>query len=105
MKPYQEVSDPTFLPKLAEIQRLLAEAYEHYFATGSHCKSLEGAISIHLPEFFWDDGQPSYGAQQRPGLEIYSYCLGPSRSHYFANIDEALKAVRRWHKAEMSEVT
>ena len=83
---------------LAEIRRLLAEAYEHYFANsdGNH-KSGEGAISVHYPPFFWRN-DPSYGSVS---FEIYSYVLGPHRSHYFKSSAEALANVRQWHKDEM----
>jgi hypothetical protein len=83
---------------LQEIRRLLAEAYEHYFANGDgHCKSSEGAISLHWPPYFWREGEADSG----PAVEIYSYVLGPSRSHYFKNSRAALAEVRKWHKAEM----
>lgn len=89
-----------FLSKLSEIQRLLAEAYEHYFEhSDGHCKSNEGAVSIHLPPFFWreeDDDLPS--------VEVYSYVLGPHRSHHFKDIDVALAEVCKWHASEMAFV-
>lgn len=85
--------------KLAQIRALLAEAYEHYFANGDgHCKSSEGAISLHFQPFFWREGEP----QERPAVSIFSYVLGPSRDHYFRDMDEALAAVTEWHAAEMS---
>lgn len=88
---------PGWAVKLEEIQRLLAEAYEHYFANSDgHCKSSEGAIEIGLPPFYWRE-KPA-----QPSLSIYSYVLGPSRTHYFATIDEALAAVRGWHEREMA---
>ena len=84
---------------LAEIRRLLAEAYEHYFTNSDgHCKSSEGAISIHYPPFFWRDDETS----EPPGIEIYSYVLGPHRSHHFRTSAEALAAVREWHASEMA---
>lgn len=85
--------------KLNEIRRLLTEAYEHYFEhSDGHCKSSEGAISIHYPPFFWREDEPD----QEPSIEVYSYVLGPHRSHYFKNVDEALAEVRKWHAAEMA---
>lgn len=83
--------------QLAEIRRLLTEAYEHYFANSDgYCKSSEGAISIHYPPYFWREEE-----YEAPSVEIYSYVLGPSRQHHFKNVDEALAAVRIWHKQEM----
>ena len=85
--------------KLDEIMRLLAEAYQHYFANSDgYCKSSEGAISVHIPPYFWLDDE-SYG---KPSMTIYSYVLGPHRSHDFASIDDALEAVRGWHAKEMA---
>lgn len=84
--------------KIHEIQRLLAEAYKHYFKfSDGHCKSGEGAVSIHLPAFFWDED-----ADREPSVEVYSYVLGPSRSHHFKTASEALEAVREWHRDEMN---
>lgn len=84
---------------LAEIRRLLTEAYEHYFANSDgHCKSSEGAIAVHYPPFFWREDEPD----QEPSVEVYSYVLGPSRSHYFKNSAEALTEVRKWHASEMA---
>lgn len=87
-----------FLDKLTEIQRLLAEAYEHYFANSDgYCKSSEGAITISLPAYFWREGE-----DREPAVEVWSYVLGPSRSHWFDTIDAALETVREWHAAEMA---
>lgn len=87
-----------FEVKLSEVRRLLAEAYGHYFdhSDDGHCKSAEGAISVHYPPFFWLEGE-----NPEPGVSIYSYVLGPSRLHDFASIDAALDEVRRWHREEM----
>lgn len=85
--------------KLAEIMRLLAEAYEHYFAgSDGHCKSSEGAISINIPPFFWREDE-GYGGVT---VSIYSYVLGPSRQHDFRSVDAALETVRGWHAEEMA---
>jgi hypothetical protein len=94
---YDELASPEFQGKLRAIRQLLKEAYEHYFEhSDGHCKSSEGAMAIELPEYFW-----SFNADKRPTIVIYSYVLGPGRSHYFKDIDEALTAVRMWHAQEM----
>jgi len=36
------------------------------------------------------------------GVEIYSYVLGPNRSHDFDSVDDALDTVRKWHADEMA---
>ena len=84
--------------KVAEIEGLLTEAYEHYFKfSDGYCKSSEGAITISIPPYFWREEGPVV-----PAVEVWSYVLGPSRSHWFDNVDKALAAVREWHAAEMA---
>jgi hypothetical protein len=84
--------------KLKEIRRLLKEAYDHYFKHGDgHCKSAEGQISVHFGNY-WTDGDDLVIRS----VEIYSYVLGPSRSHFFDTIDEALETVKKWHHNEMN---
>lgn len=96
----EEIYTTKFLAKFKKLQNLLQEAYEHYFEYGDgHCKSAEGLISIELPPYFWR--LEDY--LRRPTIGVYSYVLGPSRMHYFDNIDEALEEVSEWHKAEMEE--
>lgn len=88
------------MKNLAEISRLLDEAYKHYFETSDgHCKSSEGHISVHFGNF-WDRTDRS-GYLEVTGVEVYSYVLGPSRVHDFPSTSAALEAVRKWHKAEM----
>jgi len=82
---------------LSEIQRLLDEAYANYFAKGDgHCKMAEGHVSVAFGTYF----DRKDGLRIRP-TSIYSYVLGPGRSHDFDSISEALEAVRGWHKEEM----
>ena len=89
----------TSAEKLKEIMRLLDEAYDHYFEHESHCKSAEGRVSVHFGTYFdRNEGAPW---NQVECVEIYSYVLGPSRTHYFDSLDEALEEVREWHKREM----
>lgn len=89
--------DAQSLEELQEMMILLAEAYEHYFdTTDGHCKSSEGSITLLIPPFFWD-----LSPDWRPGCIVYSYVLGPHRTHYFDTTTEALEAVRGWHRAEM----
>ena len=95
------MNNPTLLTQqdldnLTEIQRLLDEGLEHYLSYESHCKSSEGAVAVHFGNS-WDrrDGRNPIS------VEVYSYTLGPHRSHDFDSIQEALEEVRKWHKAEM----
>lgn len=84
-------------PRLVEIHRLLVEAYDHYFTYEGHYKSGEAIVSLHYPNYW----ELSDGATE-PSVEVYSYVLGPHRSHYFKDLDEALAEVARWHAAELS---
>ena len=87
------------IEKLAEIQRLLDEGLEHYLTYESHCKSSEGYVTVTLSNSW------QRRAGENPiGVEVYSYALGPSRSHFFDSIDEALAEVQGWHKEEMAYV-
>lgn len=87
------------LDKLSEIQNLLDEGLEHYLTYESHCKSAEGYVSVSLSNSWErrDNRNPIT-------VEVYSYALGPNRSHFFDSIDEALEEVRSWHKEEMAYV-
>ncbi len=85
--------------KLIKIRKLLKEAYDHYFKySDGHCKSSEGHISIDFGDY-WSDKNCEL---KITGVSIYSYVLGPSRSHYFDSLDEALDTVVQWHSDEMS---
>lgn len=89
------------LEKLAEISRLLDEAYKHYFEYEGHCKSSEGFISIEYGNY-WDRKQ---NPTQLPikNVHIYSYVFcREGRSQDFDSLDEALETVREWHAKEMA---
>lgn len=96
------MNNPTILTtedinKLTEIQNLLDEGLDHYLQYESHCKSSEGWVSVNLSNS-WDRREGRNPIE----VEVYSYALGPHRTHYFDSIDEALEEVRKWHKAEMA---
>ncbi|OXM57055.1 hypothetical protein CFP71_09980 [Amycolatopsis thailandensis] len=93
-----EFSSSEFQRDFATLQQLLAEAYQHNLARDGHCKSSEGTISLHFPEFFW-----SFNSDKRIGVEIFSYCFGGGRTHDFDTIDAALDQVREWHRDEMTQ--
>lgn len=98
------MSEPTFLSQqdldnLVEIQRLLDEGLKHYLTYESHCKSSEGYVSVSLGNS-WERREGKHPI----GVEVYSYVLGPNRSHYFESTQEALTEVRKWHEREMAFV-
>lgn len=98
------MSEPTLLSQqdldnLVEIQRLLDEGLEHYLTYESHCKSSEGYVSVSLSNS-WERREGEHPI----GVEVYSYVLGPRRSHYFDSTEEALTEVRKWHEREMAHV-
>lgn len=85
-----------------EICRLLDEAYDHYFANSDgHCKMSEGHVTVNQSYGnYWDRKE----GQNQPiqSVTVYSYVLGPHRSHDFESLEEALETVQRWHASEMS---
>lgn len=86
------------LSDVREMQRLLVEAYAHYFAGGDgHCKSSEGVITLEFPTYF-----DLREGKTEPQCYVYSYVLGPSRQHHFRSTTAALEAVREWHGIEMA---
>ena len=87
--------------KLEEIQRLLDEAYNHYFKYESHAKSYEGRISVNFNNY-WDRRNEESGLRIGT-IEIASYVFcRKGRQEFFESIDEALATVREWHKDEMA---
>ncbi|MEU9259023.1 hypothetical protein AB0D68_11120 [Streptomyces sp. NPDC048212] len=86
---------------LSEIQRLLDEAYDHYFKySDGYCKSSEGYFAVHFDHYF--DRKDS-GTSKIRAVKIYSYVFGPSRTHDFTSTAEALETVKVWHDREMRE--
>ncbi|MEU0952841.1 hypothetical protein ABZ353_10935 [Streptomyces niveus] len=86
---------------LAEIRRLLDEAYDHYFKfSDGYCKSSEGHIGLDFNNYFNRQEGQSFGIKT---VEVYSYVLGPNRNHAFGSTAEALEIVRGWHDKEMQE--
>jgi hypothetical protein len=94
---------------LIEMQRLLDEAYDHYFSRGgSHCKSQEGYIALHFNNYHDRKGGTYFHKEPEPfriaRVDVYSYVLGPVRMHVFTSVQEALDEVRKWHDEEMKVV-
>jgi len=89
----------TDLEKLEYIHRLLKEAYEHYFEhdNDGH-KSGEAHISVDYGNF-WE--REEAGGLTITGVEIYSYVLGPHRTHTFDSLDEAIQVVEQWHRQQI----
>ncbi|MEV4939588.1 hypothetical protein [Streptomyces zaomyceticus] len=84
---------------LAEIVRLLDEAYAHYFSYEGHCKRDEGYVGLHFNNVHDRRGGDPFGIET---VDVYSYVLGPSRMHSFRSTSAALEAVREWHAQEMA---
>jgi hypothetical protein len=68
-------------------------------AEDGHCKSYEGAFSIHMPNYFTELSPPSTPAW---GIELHCYVIGPNRQYEWVapTFAEALAAaeadVGRW---------
>jgi hypothetical protein len=89
----QEMAD------LREIDVLLDEANDHALKGDGHCKSSEGHVSVSFGNHWERDTEET----RKPAkVEIYSYRLGPHRSHYFDDTAQALEIVRQWHRREMA---
>jgi len=89
------------LAKLEEIHRLLDEAYRYYFEHGDgHCKSSEGHVSVEFGNY-WERQDKGLHVT---GVSVYSYVLGPNRTHDFDSLDQALEVVRSWHRQEVNTV-
>lgn len=88
------------LRDIRELQRLLDEAYAHYFEhSDGHCKSSEGYVEVRFNNYFdRRDGQPL----KIEGVGVFSYVLGPHRMHDFDSPAEALAAVREWHARQLA---
>lgn len=96
-----ELITPEELAGLEEIDRLLDEAYRHYFARPDALgKSAEGHIEVILGNY-WD--RDADEERTSPRVAIYSYALGPSRTHYFNSVQEALDEVQAWRAREMEK--
>lgn len=92
---------PEELADLAEIDRLLDEANAHAMnQDGASWKSGEGHIEVGFGNH-WDRDPEE--ARKPVTVSIYSYLLGPHRSHYFDNTTQALEVVRQWHRREMDD--
>lgn len=88
------------LKNLEEIQRLLDEGLKHYLTYESHCKSSEGHVSVTIS---FGNSWERFKGPVKPtiSIDVYSYALGPHRSHYFDDTEMALWAVQAWHTKEM----
>ena len=87
---------------LHEITRLLDEGLQHYLTYESHCKSSEGHVSVTIS---FGNSWNRFEEPVAPHIEnvsVYSYALGPHRSHDFEYPEDALDAVKEWHAAEMA---
>jgi len=86
--------------KLVELMCLHDEALEHLLKFDGHCKSSEGSVSVHYTNS-WDRRAGEWCLKVK-GVEVYAYVVGPSRTHWFDSVDEALKEVRKWHAEAMA---
>lgn len=85
---------------IKEIQRLLDEGLKHYLTYESHCKSSEGYVGVTIN---FGNSWERFDGPVKPKIEVsvYSYALGPNRSHWFDDTEMALWAVQGWHEVEM----
>ena len=90
----QEMAD------LRAIDVLLDEANTHAMTLGDGgWKSSEGYLSVS----FGNHWERDTGEDRKPAqVEVYSYLLGPHRSHYFDSTAQALDVVKQWHLRELA---
>lgn len=99
-RPRHPLITPEELADLAEIDRLLDEANAHAMSQdGAAWKPDEGHVSISFGNH-WDRDPDE--PRKPVAVSIYSYLLGPYRSHDFDNTAQALEVVRQWHRREMA---
>lgn len=90
--------------QLAEITRLLEEAYHHNHShpSNGHWKSSEGHLQVHYGNYWDRKDLPCLTITQ---VEIYSYTFDlddGGRRHFFPSVAQALEAVRQMHAEEMA---
>jgi len=103
--------DQQTIDEVTEIRKLLAEAYTKALFYDGYAKSSEGAVSIFMHPWFWeqsygfdDDDSHTATGELRPRVSVYSYVFSEDgeRCHEYPSSTEALEAVRRWHAEEMA---
>ena len=68
---------------IKDVRKALWDAYKLYFESveDSYCKPQEAYCDVFYPNYF--ECEDDFDKFCEPnGIMIYSYCLGPSRSHY-----------------------
>lgn len=88
------------MAKVVTLREKLNDAYRKYFAKGGSLnKSSEGLITLNLGTIYELMGESTKDLRNDPvvtGVTVYSYELGPSRSHVFASLDDAIATVDYW---------
>ena len=96
--------------KIKTLQELLDKGYKHYFEFSDGChKASEAYIGLNIswPNYFEHDGEYVGSDPDHFVITIYSYVLGPYRTHEFEGktFDEAyqkaLSAVTEWVDKEL----
>lgn len=86
------------IENLTEGQRLLDEAYKHYFEhSDGYCKSGEGTVTITTENYFKRDE----GTRELT-VEVFSYVFGTSRRQTFGSTADFLEWAREIHAEEMA---
>lgn len=83
--------------RVARLQRLLAEAYEHYFLYDRAALPDEGSVTI-----AWPAVRAILDGDAEPSVRITSLAYGDGTTHVFDTLDDALVEVERWHSREMT---
>ena len=95
--------NPSDIVKFLGLRTRLFSAIEKQFeeSEDGHCKSYEGAMAIHFPNYFEDRGEGRMGSDSW-GVTLDLYVIGPSR-HYgwwaptlSEAIDKATAEISEW---------
>lgn len=88
------------LDELTQAQKLLDEAYTHYFeVSDGYSKITEGHIAVHLGNFF-----DRRAGNRNLCIEVYAAVIGyEKRSYFFESTSDMLEVIKEWHKEELAD--
>ncbi len=99
-----EAADIKYLNK---VRNKLFAAIKKSFLEDSHCKHYEGAISIHVPNYF--EQNYNNNSDDKWSIDLHCYVVGPSRHYTWPGptlsccIDKMDKDIDSWIKEEEEE--
>lgn len=92
-----EVTLMSAAERVQRLQKLLFEAYSHYFQYEKAAIADEGTVTVSWPTF-----RSILNGDVEPSVTIVSSVFGDGNVHVFETLDDAVMSVERWHFAEMA---